>query len=125
MDRINYFDEYFSGNIDYDTFLDKVCEAMKDGVMYFVGAIECAKYMHDYHNGDKPIYPSEMTEILNKFLEHVGYPEDYREDINLEDISCSGCVYEDVDGSTAAISNCVCCSRNVEFAKNDNYRKKG
>ena len=42
---------------------------------------------------------------------------------NLEK-SCSGCVYEDADGSTAAISNCVCCSRNVDFAKNDYYRKK-
>lgn len=40
------------------------------------------------------------------------------------DKSCSGCVYEDADGSTVAISNCVCCSRNVPFSKNDNYRKK-
>jgi hypothetical protein len=46
--------------------------------------------------------------------------DDYVED---ED-TCSGCVYEDVDGSTPAISNCVCCSRNVDFAKNDYYRKK-
>lgn len=38
--------------------------------------------------------------------------------------SCAGCVYEDADGSTSAISNCVCCSRNVGFAKNDNYKKK-
>lgn len=38
--------------------------------------------------------------------------------------SCSGCVYEDADGSTPAISNCVCCSRMVDFAKNDYYKKK-
>lgn len=38
---------------------------------------------------------------------------------------CVGCVYEDVDGSTTAISNCVCCSRNVDFAKNDYYKMKG
>ena len=38
--------------------------------------------------------------------------------------SCAGCVYEDVDGSTEDISNCVCCSRNVGFAKKDNYRKR-
>lgn len=38
--------------------------------------------------------------------------------------SCSGCVYEDADGSTAAISNCICCSRNVDFTKNDNYKRK-
>ena len=40
------------------------------------------------------------------------------------DNRCFGCVYEDSDGSTTAISNCVCCSRNVEYAKNDNYRKR-
>lgn len=40
------------------------------------------------------------------------------------DNSCAGCVYEDADGSTPTISNCVCCSRNVYFAKNDYYRKK-
>lgn len=38
--------------------------------------------------------------------------------------SCFGCIYEDADGLTDAISNCVCCSRMCEFAKNDNYRKK-
>ena len=37
---------------------------------------------------------------------------------------CTGCVYEDADGSTSAISNCVCCSRNVDYAKNDYYKKK-
>ena len=40
------------------------------------------------------------------------------------DNSCSGCVYEDADGSTGAISNCVCCSRKVDFAKNDYYKKR-
>ena len=40
------------------------------------------------------------------------------------DNNCSGCVYEDADDSTVAISNCVCCSRNVEFAKNDYYKSK-
>ncbi len=38
--------------------------------------------------------------------------------------NCSGCVYEDADGSTSDISNCVCCSRNVNFAKYDNYRRR-
>lgn len=38
--------------------------------------------------------------------------------------NCSGCVYEDADGSTVAISNCVCCSRVNDFAKNDYYKKK-
>ena len=38
--------------------------------------------------------------------------------------SCSGCIYENVDGSTIDISNCVCCSRMVDFAKNDYYRRR-
>ena len=37
---------------------------------------------------------------------------------------CSGCVYEDADGSTEDIGNCVCCNRMVDYAKNDYYRKK-
>lgn len=37
---------------------------------------------------------------------------------------CTGCIYENADGSTVAISNCVCCSRNVDYAKNDYYKKK-
>lgn len=37
---------------------------------------------------------------------------------------CSGCVYEDADGSTVDISNCVGCSRNSELAKNDYYKRK-
>lgn len=40
------------------------------------------------------------------------------------DNGCSGCIYEDVDGSTEDTSNCVCCSRMVDFAKNDNYKKR-
>ena len=39
------------------------------------------------------------------------------------DNCCSGCIYEDAD-STDDISNCVCCIRMVEFAKNDNYMKR-
>ena len=42
----------------------------------------------------------------------------------VEDNGCVGCVYEDADGSTTAISNCVCCSRNVDYAKNDYYKKR-
>lgn len=37
---------------------------------------------------------------------------------------CSGCVYEDVDGSMEYIYNCVSCSRNVDYAKKDNYRRR-
>lgn len=37
---------------------------------------------------------------------------------------CCGCVYEDADDTIDIISNCVCCSRMVNFAKNDYYKKK-
>ena len=39
-------------------------------------------------------------------------------------LGCSGCVYEDADGSTKDIGNCVCCSRMNEIAKHDYYKKK-
>ena len=37
---------------------------------------------------------------------------------------CYGCFYENVDDTTDSISNCVCCSRMVEFAKEDHYVKR-
>lgn len=39
-------------------------------------------------------------------------------------LTCQGCIYEDLDGSTEEISNCVCCNRISEYAKYDNYKKK-
>lgn len=60
------------------------------------------------------------VEEANAILKHCGLTTE--EEMNTS--NCSGCVYEDSDGSTTAVSNCVCCSRNVHFAKNDNYRKK-
>lgn len=57
----------------------------------------------------------------------VGYWKNALEIIehnNQVDKSCAGCVYEDADGSTTEISNCVCCSRNVDFAKNGNYKER-
>lgn len=63
-------------------------------------------------NEDDPIEYTPATHIAR------GVNEAEKED------DCSGCVYEDADGSTPAISNCVCCSRNVDFAKKDYYRKR-
>lgn len=40
------------------------------------------------------------------------------------DKSCTGCIYEDEDGSTTAVGNCVSCSRNVDFAREDHYVKR-
>lgn len=36
---------------------------------------------------------------------------------------CSGCIYENIDDTTDAISTCVCCSRKVDFAKYDYYMR--
>ena len=52
------------------------------------------------------------------------YVEEDEELEIVEENSCFGCAYEDADGSTTDISNCVSCIRNVDFAKNDNYKKK-
>lgn len=40
------------------------------------------------------------------------------------DNTCSGCVYENIDDTTEDISKCVCCKRNVDYAKNDYYMRK-
>ena len=40
------------------------------------------------------------------------------------DNPCSGCVYENIDDTTKDISKCVCCKRNVDYAKNDYYMRK-
>ena len=40
------------------------------------------------------------------------------------DNTCSGCVYENIDDTTEDIAKCVCCKRNVEYAKNDYYMRK-
>lgn len=41
-----------------------------------------------------------------------------------EESTCKDCIYEDVDDTTDAISNCVCCKRLNDLAKNDYYMKK-
>lgn len=124
MDRINYYDEYFLDNIDFDTLMEKVQESIEDNVAYTMGAIDCVKFMYNYYNGTEPIYPSEMAAILDKFLESIGLSEELRKDITLEEASCydcSGCVYENLDGATPDIGVCVSCRRNNDIARNDYY----
>ena len=65
--------------------MDEVYKAIYDGTMYYLGVHDFAKYMHDYYGGKEPIYPSEMDEILDKFLESVGVSEDARKEMALED----------------------------------------
>ena len=45
-------------------------------------------------------------------------------DNQINNNGCFGCIYEDADGSTEDISNCVCCSRMNDIAKNDHYKAK-
>ena len=40
------------------------------------------------------------------------------------DNPCYDCVYENIDDATEDISKCVCCKRNVDYAKNDYYMRK-
>ena len=42
----------------------------------------------------------------------------------MDNNTCCGCVYENIDDTTENISKCVCCKRNVEYAKNDYYMRK-
>jgi hypothetical protein len=37
-------------------------------------------------------------------------------------MTCKGCQFENCDGSTEDIANCVCCKRINEDAKKDNYK---
>ena len=56
--------------------------------------------------------------------ETLANDEDLRKEYESLMERCSGCIYENIDDTTDAISNCVCCRRKVEFAKNDYYKKK-
>lgn len=40
-----------------------------------------------------------------------------------KNLQCKGCKYEFADESTTAILNCVCCKRNIDIAKYDNYKR--
>ena len=65
--------------------------------------------------------------IICQSCMNAGYWKDALEIIEHNkqvDNPCYGCVYEDADGSTEDIGNCVCCSRVVDAAKNDYYKKK-
>lgn len=73
-----------------------------------------------------PIGYTPATHIANGVNEADGcvfltdyVEEDFEE--KEEDSPCADCVYEDADGSTPDISNCIDCSRICDFAKNDNY----
>lgn len=71
-----------------------------------------------YIIGDGDLYYLEDDEFARWVIDYFDLDE------VKENTGCAGCIYEDADGSTVAISNCVCCSRNVEFAKNDYYKSK-
>ena len=75
--------------------------------------------VENYHEWGSCTYTDEGC-VIEHYCGELG---DYKMFEPIEK-GCSGCAYEDADGSTSAISNCVCCSRNIEYAKNDYYRKK-
>lgn len=51
-------------------------------------------------------------------------PTEIIEHNKMVDNPCYGCVYENIDDTTEDIEKCVCCKRNVDFAKNDYYTQK-
>lgn len=51
-------------------------------------------------------------------------PTEIIEHNKMVDNPCYGCVYENIDDTTEDIGKCVCCKRNVDFAKNDYYTQK-
>ena len=68
----------------------------------------------------------EITHISKGINEFDGclFIDDYVEYEDEGNSACAGCVYEDTDSSTEDMGNCVCCSRMVDFAKHDNYKRK-
>ena len=100
----------------YDT-LGSECEEMYERGWDMVDILEREKYEK---------WLCKKANLLEKLCDERGIKlwGDYDERSKENENTCSGCIYEDADGSTATISNCVCCSRNVEFAKNDYYRSK-
>ena len=85
------------------------------------GTAELTEVVCESCNGkcytDYAIFTFEEAEAI---LKYCGLST--KKEINTS--NCSGCIYEDSYGSSVAISNCVCCNRNVPFAKNDNYKEK-
>ena len=50
--------------------------------------------------------------------------EDEKKMKRMDNNTCCGCIYENIDDTTEDISKCVCCKRNFEYAKNDYYTRK-
>ncbi len=50
--------------------------------------------------------------------------KEQRNEVLKSDNLCCGCIYENIDDTIGDISKCVCCKRNVDFAKNDYYMRK-
>ena len=50
--------------------------------------------------------------------------EDEKKMKRMDNNTCCGCIYENIDDTTEDISKCVCCKRNFEYAKNDYYMRK-
>jgi hypothetical protein len=66
---------------------------------------------------------------LKGWLEYLKHGTDFdcgdksdNDEDDYDDNPCFGCIYEDTEDTTDLISNCVCCNRNNELAKNDNYK---
>lgn len=141
-EAINNIKDVLSSDLNYDESIDY--QLTSDDIDWLEKAKEAlekqipkkVKYLNR-HGGGSDLYnkdyfncPSCGRRLRNKqkdkYCPNCAQALDWSDGINDEtkENSCSGCVYENVDDTTDAISNCVCCSRMSEFAKKDYYRKK-
>ena len=65
----------------------------------------------------------EIVDAIYKLANEVEKESEEEDDDTTELNICSGCIYENIDDTTDAISTCACCSRKVDFAKYDYYMR--
>ena len=84
------------------------------------------KMTEEYRNEvRKMAHKHEMTiSAFIRWLIDKQRKEDEKKMKRMDNNTCCGCIYENIDDTTEDISKCVCCKRNFEYAKNDYYTRK-
>ena len=112
-------------------YIDKWCEWLN---YYFTHTVTCNGNIEeiqlrswlDGYNYAKQIDEQEFNDryILVMRGYEITIMKPRKEDEKNDNNTCRGCVYENIDDTTEDISKCVCCKRNVDYAKNDYYTRK-
>ena len=63
----------------------EIYDTIRDEIIYSLGCYDFAKYMYDYYDGKEPIYPSEISRLLDEYLEYAEVSESVRKEYSLED----------------------------------------